>query len=170
MAKSLPVDEIIDDAEFLGLEPAETPASAHPILSAEEVDAARAKARKRIENERKVSAMRQIEDQETERLRREEGLVSGISGEDVMVWVTIDLPPEAASIAINGEAYHHGHSYPVPKHVQRSLAEQMQASWRSHDLADGKSTSQMFQGRRNSKVDGKTGIVDNAPRRFDAVH
>jgi hypothetical protein len=161
-------DDGVEDFLALGDEPAAP--EAHPILSAEEVDLARKKARERLDKERRAAAMRQVEDQETDRLRREEGLTSGITDEDKIVWVTIDLPDWCLCIAVNGGAYHHGHSYQVPKHVQRTLAEQMQNAWRANDLSEGKSIGQQFQSRRNTNIDGKSGIVDRAPTRFDNVN
>lgn len=151
--------DILDDVEAV---------SEHPILSAEDVAKARAKAKEKLQAERRAAAMRDVEAQETERLRREEGLTTGISSEDELVWLTIDLPDWSPSINVNGMPYWHGHPYRVPRHVQRTLLEQMQNAWRAHDQTEGKSTAQMFQSRRNSVINGRTGVIDNAPRRFDA--
>lgn len=155
------VDEPIDAADFLGVSEAEVPDTIrlHPILTNEEYREAQAKARVRLDKERKVAAIRDVEERETMRLRVEEGLTSGITAEDELVWITIDVPDWVPWCAINGQAYHHGHSYQVPTHVARSLKEQMQNCQRTHDLADGKSTMDMYRARRTPVIDGKSGVV-----------
>lgn len=142
----------------------------HPILTPEEVAAAKLKARQKIDRERRASALKLVEDQELLRLRIEEGLTTGVDTEDLQVWITIDLPDWSPNVAVNGMPYWHGHSYQVPKHVYRTLAEQIQNAWRANDLSEGKSLAQQFQKRRDTAINGRTGIADNAPRRFDAVH
>ncbi len=154
-----------EEREFLGLKAGER---LHPILSDKEYLAAKEKARKKIDAERHANAMKQVEAEETKRLRLEEGLTTGVAAEDERVWATIDLPEWCPAVIINGEPYWHGHSYPVSVAQLRTLQEQMQSSWRAHDQTEGKSMAQMFQNKRASMINGKTGIVDNAPRRFDA--
>lgn len=160
-------DENLDDFLSTGEDVAESP---HPILSVEEVASAKKRARDVLDKERRAAAMKQVQEEETQRLRREEGLTSGITDEDKLVWMTIDLPEWCDRIPVNGLAYFHGHSYQVPLHVYRSLSEQIQNSWRSNDLADGKSMLQTFQSRRDTKINGANGIVDRAPPRFDSVN
>lgn len=160
-----------DLSDFLSVDDgADEKSEAHPILSAEEVTAAKKRARDVLDKERRAAAMKQVQEEETQRLRREEGLTSGITDEDKLVWITIDLPEWCDRIPVNGLAYFHGHSYQVPLHVYRSLSEQIQNSWRSDDLAEGKSMLQNFQSRRNTKIDGANGIIDRAPQRFDHVN
>lgn len=151
--------------DFLGIAPGER---LHPILSNDEFLEAQAAARRKLDAERKKAAMKDVEAKEMRRLRTEEGLVSGITDEDELVWVTIDLPEWAPWIAVNGRPYWHGYSGRVPKHVYRSLAEQMQTAWRAHDQTEGRSIAQMMQSKRATTLNGKTGVADNAPRRFDA--
>lgn len=157
-------------ADFFGVDPDKVPAEVrlHPILSNEQVAAAREKARQKIERERELAAIRQVEDEEVARLRREEGLVSGVTSEDELVWVTIDVPEWVPWIATNGHPYWAGYPYQVPRHVARTLQEQMQNAWRTHDSADGKSLADMFKSRRATNINGATGAIHNAPARFDA--
>ena len=162
-----------EEAEALGLHedaPAEE-ARLHPLLSNEEVLAARAKARKKVEVERRRAAIEQMEAQEVERLRREEGLTTGINEKDEIVSVTIDLPPYTPHIMINGplgHIYWHGQTYQVPRHVGDSLMDMQQRAWISEDQVEGRSLAQQYARKRGTTIDGKTGAVQNAPSRFDA--
>lgn len=139
----------------------------HPLLSAEDIDSVRAKVRKDLEKERRLNALEAFENQERERLRREEGLTSGVGEEDRLVWCTIDLPEWSPSVTVNGHPYWHGSTQKVPLHVHRTLMEQMQNAWRAHDQTEGKSIAQMLR-PRHTVINGATGSVSNSPRRFDA--
>ena len=160
-------------------EPAKRPRKAkeeevrlHPILSNEDVRAAQAKALKKVEDERRTAAMKAVEDLETERLRVEEGLTTGVREMDELVSVTIDLAPYAPSIVINngtgGNVYWQGRTYTVPRHVADSLAEMMSRSWKHEDQVDGKSIAQAYGRKRETVINARTGAVSNAPARFDA--
>lgn len=143
----------------------------HPILSNTEVRAAQAKARSKIDAERKAAAAADIEERETERLRLEEGLTTGISERDEIVNVTIDLPLYSDKILVNGPrgvVYWHGHTYPVPRHVADSLNENMSRAWRHDDQTEGKSLTQSYQRKRNTAINARSGATTNAPARFDA--
>lgn len=153
--------------DFFGVDADKVPAEVrlHPILTNEQVEAAKHKALLKLQKEREAAAMQQVEREETERLRREEGLTSGITAEDELVHVVIDVPEWVPWVAVNGQPYWAGFSYQVPRHVARTVQEVMQSSWRSNDIADGKSMTQQFQSRRQTLVDGKTHAVTNAPQR-----
>lgn len=136
----------------------------HPILSDKQVLEARAKAREVIEKERVAAAMKDVERQETDRLRREEGLTTGIGMMDEIVDVTIDLPRSALYIMVNGprgSLYWHGHTYSVPRHVANSLSENMFRLWRAEDQADGKSIDQMLMRKQDSIINGRTGVISS---------
>lgn len=165
-----PDDDDIDANEFLGLSAdAPTPEiKLHPILTNAEVLEAQAKARSKIDKERRVAAMREVEERETHRLKVEEGLTTGIGQEDERVKFTVDLPEWAPWIAVNGEPYWHGYTYDVPRHVSRSLSEQSQRAWRADDQTEGKSIAQQLQNKRHSVINGRSGAIANAPVRFDA--
>jgi hypothetical protein len=161
-----PPDDIVDPNDFLGLSDDKSPGPvepAHAILSVEEVEAARKRARDKIDKERRAAASKQVEEEETRRLRREEGLTSGITSEDEIVWVTIDLPDWCPNVSINSTPYWHGHSYQVPRHVARTISEQIQNALRAHDLADGKSITDQFKSRRNTVMNGATGAISGLP-------
>lgn len=152
-------------AEVLGLAEGER---LHPILSNKEVLEARDRARKKLDKERREAAMRDVEERELHRLRIEEGITTGITGEDARVWVTIDLPEWAPWVAVNGEPFWHGHTYPVSVSQKRSIDEQMQRSWQAHDQAEGRSKSEQLRRRRETVLNGQSGTAVNAPRPFDA--
>ncbi len=159
----------LSTADFLGVSEDQAPeVRLHPILTNAEVLEARAKARSKIDAERRKAAMLEVEQRESHRLRTEEGLTSGITGEDELVTFTVDLPTWAPWISVNGEPYWHSHTYQVPRHVSRSLAEQSQSAWRADDQTEGKSIAQQMQNKRHSTINGRSGAIDNAPRRFDA--
>lgn len=143
----------------------------HPLLTNAEVEAAKAKARSRVEAERKAAAIEALEQQETERLRIEEGLTTGIGAMDEIVSVTIDLPPYADKISVNGPLgshYYHGKTYDVPRHVAASLAEMMGRMWRHEDQVEGRDLRQTYARKRDTSINARTGAVHNAPARFDA--
>lgn len=152
-------------ADFFGVDADKVPADVrlHPILTNEQVEAAKAKALLKLQKEREAAAMRQVEQEETDRLRREEGLTSGITAEDELVHIVVDVPEWVPWVAVNGQPYWAGFSYQVPRHVARTVQEQMQNAWRTNDLADGKSMAQQFQSRRQTVV-GPQGVT-NAPQR-----
>lgn len=159
-----------EDEDIFGVDADKVPENVrlHPILTNEEVEAARKKALEKIQAERRKAALRQVEEEETERLRRVEGMTSGVTVEDEIVSILIDVPDWVPWVAVNGAPYWAGFVYPVPRHVARTINEQMQNAWRTHDLADGKSTTQQFQRKRHTTVDGVTQAVHNAPERLRA--
>lgn len=146
----------------------------HPILSNEEFLAAKEKARKRIEAERKTAAMKAVEAQEVERLKLEDGFTSGSSDLDEIVDVTIDVPPwcaisgAATGIVVNRQPYHHGHTYAVPRHVAHSLRENMFNAWKVDAQVDGKGMIEQYARKRNTVINARSGAINNAPSRFDA--
>lgn len=171
--KTPPVDtdEDVEAADFFGVDASKVPEETrlHPILTNEQVELARRRALDKIQKEREKAAMADVEAKETERLKREEGLTTGIGVEDELVHVIIDVPEWVPWIAVNGQPYWAGFSYQVPRHLQRTMQEQMQNAWRTHDLADGKSIAQQFQSRRQTTINGETGAIHNAPVRANVA-
>jgi hypothetical protein len=141
----------------------------HPILSNEEVHAARAKARKKIEDEQKAFALAAIEKEELTRLRTEEFVTVG-GVEDELVHITIDLPDFGDCLKTNMKPYWHGQTYLVTRDVARDLAWRMQSMWQHQLLQiDGKKLRDTYYrntalnlGMRETHVSG-TGVVTNAP-------
>jgi hypothetical protein len=180
-----PDDEVTADELFAGDAP-ETPVKKtrakkaapveedeprlHPILSNADFRLAQEAARKSIDKERRLAAMQAVKTMELNRLRIEEGLTSGVAEDDALVDILIDLPEWAPNINNNfGQtAYWHGRSYTVSTAVARSLNEQMFRAWRHEDQLDGKSRSQMLHRKRETTISERTGVIRNAPARFDA--
>ena len=137
----------------------------HAILSNEEVLQARANARKTLDAERRAAAMEDLEKRETERLRLEEGLTTGIGLMDEIVEFTVDLPRYTDKISVNfgTQPYHHGRTYKVARHIANSLAEAQWRAWRHDEQVDGKSLQQMLEQRRNTMINARTGAIANAP-------
>lgn len=157
----MPGDSLFDDDEG----PAER---LHPILSDEEVLAARAKARDKIDAERKKAAAKAVEDEETQRLRVQEGLTTGIGLKDEIVGITIDLPEYADKIVINSVPYHHRHTYQVPRHMADSIRETMDRAWKHEDEVKGNSLTSHYGAARQAHITA-TGAVQQNPKLVHAA-
>lgn len=143
----------------------------HPILSNDEYRQAQAKAKSKVEADRKKAAMAAVEAEETQRLRVEEGMTTGIGVCDEIVGVTIDLPPFGTRISINGthgNHYWHGVTYDVPRHVADTLVEMMGRMRQHEDQVEGRSMIQHYSRKHDTAINARTGAVSSAPRRFDA--
>jgi hypothetical protein len=138
------------DAKLTAALEKELAGSGHPVLTTAEIEAARAEARAAVDKARKAAAIKAIIADETIRLKREEGLVSGSSVNDEMVKVTIDLPEYSNSIILNQEPFYHGNTYTLPRHVAASFKEIMQRAWAHQEEIDGKSLAQSLQTRRDT--------------------
>lgn len=138
----------------------------HPILSNEDVLKARANALKHVQADRRRAAMEAVEKEETERLKMEDGLTTGTSYLDEIVDFTVDLPPFADKIMVNGPLgfqYAHGKTYPVPRHVANSLAETLDRARHHEDQTEGKSITQSYQRKRDTAINARTGAIERAP-------
>ncbi len=142
------------------------PERLHAILSNEEVLQIRKDARAKLEKERLEAAKKSFLTEELERLRMEEGLVTGGAG-DEMVDVTIVLAEHSDRLLVNMRPYWHGRTYRVPRHVANSFREMMYRGERHQNEIDGKSWSAFYQSARDTKLSAVKGAA-NAPRRFDA--
>ncbi len=133
----------------------------HPILTNEEVYAARARAKKRVEDERRKAAMAAVEAEAAADIRREEGMITD-SPADEVVTITIDLPEFSPGIVVNGRPYWHGHTYPVPRHVADSLREIMARANRHQELEiEGRKLGEFYRRPHHTTI-GRAG-VQNAP-------
>lgn len=115
-----------------------------PMFSEKELAEIKAQARKEILADKKSAAKKDMLAAEKVRLQREEGLTTGNSHADEIVNVTIDLAPYAASILVNGLPYHHGRTYPVPRHVAMSLQETMFNTWKHQGTIKGESLGEFY--------------------------
>lgn len=138
------------------------PRVAKPALTEKEIADVKAKARADVERMRKDAAKKSLLEQEIERLKMEEGLVSGAGGAaDDMVSITVDLYEGAPSININGRPYWHGHTYTVPRHMADSMREVMFRNWDQERIRLGQDLKGFYaQGKRTAV--SPVGIV-NAP-------
>lgn len=144
-------------------EPVEGAGRLHPILSNEEVEEAKAEARKMIEAAQVKAAKKKIIDDETQRLRNEEGMVTGDGVKDQMVRISLDLAPHSPFIVLNHRPYYHAQTYTVPRHVAETLREIQQRGWRHQDEIDGKSLAQHYQRAHATGLSPVKGVT-NAPR------
>lgn len=132
------------DISFEDDAPIPAAAADQPMFSAKELEAIKAQAREEILADKKAAAKKDMLAAEKVRLQREEGLTTGNSHADEIVNVTIDLAPYAPSILVNGLPYHHGRTYPVPRHVASSLQETMFNTWKHQGTIKGESLSEFY--------------------------
>jgi len=119
-----------------------------PLLSAKEIEEAKAKAAERVAAAMKKAAVDKIIADEENRLKRLAGAKTGIADMDEPVEVTVDLPEFCPDIRINGTIYNHGRTYTVPRHMANGLREIMQRARRHQDVLDGKSMEEMYRASR----------------------
>ena len=124
----------------------------HPILTNEEYRAAQAKARKKLEDDRKKAAMRAVEESETHRLRVEEGETGDDTPGGEIVNVTIDLAEHSANLLIDGKPYWHGHTYPVTRRQADSMREMMYRGWDHQREIDGKDLKSFYAAKRTAEI------------------
>ena len=163
--KNSPVLSTADDPEDVAANSDEgviaVEARLHPILTNEEVLAARVKARKRLDDERRKSALKEVEEIELAALKIAEGMMTGTEM-DEDVTVTVDLPEFSPSLNINGRPYWHGFTYTVPRHVAMSLNEMMFRANRHQELEiEGRKLGEYYR-RPHLTAIGKSG-VQNMP-------
>lgn len=130
----------------------------HPLLTKEEVLAARKEARAKLDAERKKDAKARLIEAETLRLKQEEGLVVGGHMDD-MVDVLIDLPEYADRLVLDSVAFLHGRSYRMPRHRGDTIREIMGRMWFYQNELDGKSYKSFYAKNRLanfSEVRGQT--------------
>jgi hypothetical protein len=157
-------DKPVDLEDLLGGEAVEVPEEdKHPILSPDQVRAARAEARQRVEAARVKSAQKALIDEETLRLEREEGFTTGAKQNDEMVRITLDLAPFQASstkqsgLTLNFKTYFHNCTYTVPRHVANTLREMQAQGWRHQHEIEGKSLTEHYQRAEEPSI-SPTGI------------
>ncbi len=132
------------------IDPSDEPA---PVLTPAEIAAIKKEAKDKILAERKSAAKVKLLAEETQRLRVQEGMVTGLGHLDEIVNITIDLPTFAPSININMQPYWHGRTYAVPRHVAETLNSQMFTCWKHQNEVDGKSLGQFYAIRRATTMD-----------------
>lgn len=136
-------------------------------LSAADHDRIRAKARKMVAADRRKALEARALEVELEALRGKAGQMTGDPQEDEIVSITIHLAENAPWIKINGKKFEEGVTYPVPRHVARSL---MDIMWRAevheHSITD-KPLTEFYRKPRHTAIQGRRGSVVgvvNGPR------
>ena len=120
-----------------------------PLLSTEEIEAAKAEARERVRAKKVKEAKAAIVAAEMKRIEREDGMKAGDADMDELVPILIDLPEFAPCLSLNiDDKFYHGHTYTLPRHVCNSLREQMARAWDHQNDVDGKSVAQKVGARR----------------------
>lgn len=115
-----------------------------PLFTAEEIAKIKADARAEIIKDKKAAVKKQMMADEKLRLQREEGLTTGDSHADEIVNVHVDLAPYAPNILVNGQAYWHGRTYPVARHIANSLQDTMFRTWQHQAEIKGESLKEFY--------------------------
>lgn len=136
-----------------------------PMFSAKELADIKEQARKEILADKRAAAKKDMLATEKLRLQREEGLTTGNSHADEIVNVTIDLAPYSAAILVNGLPYHHGRTYPVPRHIAMSLQDTMFNTWKHQGTIKGESMSEFYAKKH---VDDLYKVTTKAAATFSA--
>lgn len=137
----------------------------HPILTVQEQREAMAKGRARVTAEDRKAAMKAFEDQAVEMIRGKKGLTTGDPVKDELVSISLDLAEHSNAIVLNGNAYWHGQTYEVPRHVADTIREIQSRGWNHQLELDGKGLSERYRAPHNTVFNAKTGAVKNAPQR-----
>lgn len=114
------------------------------LLTPAEIQKIKDQARKEILADKKADLTKKLIADEKQRLRNEEGLTTGNRHADEIVNITIDLPIFAPNIVINRQAYWHGATYGVPRHVADTLRDQMFKSWEHQSTIEGRSKAEFY--------------------------
>ena len=114
------------------LEEIDSRIEANTLLTEEEKQAARAKAREHVLKHRKQKA---LDKYLATQIAREE---RGYEPEEQMVDIFIDLPKFAHFLNIDNVGYYHGLVYSVPLSKFRSMQEQMAISWAHQNEIEGR--------------------------------
>lgn len=137
----------------------------HHILTNAEYRTAQDGARDQLVKERRLAAIKAVKEEELQRLRNEEGMVTGDKAKDQMVQITLDLAPHSDRVTINMAAYWHGFTYTVPRHVADTIRDMQARGWVHQDEIDGKSRTQHYQANRKT-IMNKVGGVQDAPANY----
>ncbi len=121
----------------------------HPLLSAAEIEGARAEARKRVQAKQKKEALDKIIEEETRLLTAS----TGDGYKDELIWVNIDLPEFADRLIIDGRIYLHNHMYHLPRHMVNSMREQMSRMWEHYADTKGESMANKIAKYRMANYD-----------------
>lgn len=157
------------------------------VLTEEEMERIRRKARSEVEAELKQRASAQKQDliqeaadRELQEMRREAGLTDY---RDDLLSITIDVAPYSDGLVIDNRKYQQGYTYQVTRRQYESMREQMARSWDHEDQtgypnkkfyrrpadtmnpmahAAYHAQGDVFSYGRDARLDGKTGVVTRA--------
>lgn len=141
----------------------DTSAAPHPLLSAEEIEEIRAQARTTVLDEQKKAARDAMLAEALADARREAGMSTGDSAKDEIVDCTLDLAEHSDRITLNGMAYWHGQTYPVPRHVADTLRDIQFRGWAHQFEIDGKGKDEFYRRHRGTVLSATKG-AQNAPQ------
>jgi hypothetical protein len=115
------------------------------LLSEADKAALRAKARERVDKERRDAAMDAFLGSEVELARR-----AHIPNQE-MKYITLDLAGHSLFIMLDGTVYFHGETYEVPKMVYDTMAEIVSRGW-EHESEIGGANRELYRKPRNARI------------------
>ena len=137
------------NAEMLALPP--DGYDLHALLTNTDVIDTRLQARAAIMEEKKAAAKAQLLEEETQRLRDEEGLVTG-GPEDELREIVLDLAPFQLDRLQNQRAGYHTGPYTVPTHLYRTLQEIMHRGAQHEHSISGKPLGEFYRRPSNIQI------------------
>jgi hypothetical protein len=108
------------------------------VLTAAEIEDARAEARKKFAADAKKTAKQDLIEAEIYRLKTKTG--DGFLDEEI--FINIDLPPYADRLVVDGMIYFHNHAYKRKRHIVNSLRESIARMWDHEADIKGQSLAQ----------------------------
>lgn len=127
------------------------------IIDPKKREELRAKARNKVEAERRLAAEAQLLEQFTKEERQAGGL------EEEMVTVYLDFAPYADRAMIDGVIYFNGQTKTVRESVALVLQEMMAATWEHQSIVDGK-PEDFYRKSRGMHVTANGGAISNILR------
>ena len=127
------------------------------ILDEATIARVRAKAKDKVEKERKAAAEAQLLEEFELEERRANGAVEPLEE------VFIDLAPYCDRITLDGVVYFQGKTVHVRASVGAVMREMMQATWRHQSIVDGK-PEDFYRKSRGQAVAANGGVISNILR------
>lgn len=119
------------------------------LLTPAEIKKAKEEARAKVLKEEKAFEYKRIMQVEEDRLKREKGKKTGKVDKDERVTLMVELPLAAPYLSVNGEQFHHGQTYDLPRHQAEYLREMMQRANQHQAILEGKDLMEQFRVAKN---------------------
>lgn len=132
------------------------------LLTEEDIAKARQKARDRFVAEERKARLKTVEDEELERLRMAQGLVTGERRLDELVYLHVNLAEHSDRLKVNGQEFYHGQTYKVTRAQADTLRDMIYRGWRHQDEIEGHDLLSHYRRQMETGLSGLRG-VSSAP-------